>query len=62
MYQSLKREWDKKPPNLERCGEILTKLKVFSDYQIVNIVRIHVLLKTEILAVPFKIALSTSPK
>ncbi|KAL8583821.1 26S proteasome non-ATPase regulatory subunit 8 [Nucella lapillus] len=28
MYQSLKREWDKKPPNLDRCGEILTKLKV----------------------------------
>merc|ERR1711971_440409 len=28
MYQSLKREWDKKPPNLDRCGELLTKLKV----------------------------------
>lgn len=28
MYQSLKRDWDKKPPNLDRCGEILTKLKV----------------------------------
>ncbi|KAK3608632.1 hypothetical protein CHS0354_042633 [Potamilus streckersoni] len=28
MYQSLKREWDKKPPNLDRCGEILTKLKI----------------------------------
>ena len=29
MYQSLKRDWDKKPPNLDRCGEILTKLKVY---------------------------------
>ncbi|PVD26107.1 hypothetical protein C0Q70_13775 [Pomacea canaliculata] len=28
MYQSLKREWDKKPPNLERCGDILLKLKL----------------------------------
>ncbi|XP_069118027.1 26S proteasome non-ATPase regulatory subunit 8-like [Argopecten irradians] len=28
MYQSLKREWDKKPPNLDRCGELLAKLKV----------------------------------
>ena len=28
MYQSLKREWDKKPQNLDRCGELLTKLKV----------------------------------
>lgn len=28
MYQSLKREWDKKPPNLDRCGDFLTKLKV----------------------------------
>lgn len=28
MYQSLKREWDKKPTNLDRCGELLTKLKV----------------------------------
>ncbi|XP_052700636.1 26S proteasome non-ATPase regulatory subunit 8-like [Crassostrea angulata] len=28
MYQSLKREWDKKPPNLDRCGDFLTKLKI----------------------------------
>lgn len=28
MYQSLKREWDKKPSNLDRCGELLSKLKV----------------------------------
>jgi len=28
MYQTLKREWDKKPQNLDRCGELLAKLKV----------------------------------
>ncbi|XP_045185496.1 26S proteasome non-ATPase regulatory subunit 8-like [Mercenaria mercenaria] len=28
MYQSLKREWDKKPTNLDRCGELLSKLKI----------------------------------
>ncbi|KAK3092286.1 hypothetical protein FSP39_000771 [Pinctada imbricata] len=28
MYQSLKREWDKKPQNLDRCGDLLTKLKI----------------------------------
>ena len=33
MYQSLKREWDKKPQNLDRCGELLTKLKVVHKLQ-----------------------------
>lgn len=28
LYQLLKSEWAKKPPNLEKCGELLTKLKV----------------------------------
>ncbi|XP_046561962.1 26S proteasome non-ATPase regulatory subunit 8-like isoform X1 [Haliotis rubra] len=28
MYQNLKREFDRKPPNLERCGEFLAKLKI----------------------------------
>ena len=46
MYQSLKREWDKKPPNLDRCGELLTKLKVlkfirkhFTQIYLQNIVK-----------------------
>ncbi|XP_046982289.1 26S proteasome non-ATPase regulatory subunit 8 isoform X1 [Schistocerca americana] len=28
LYQQLKTEWNKKPPNLNKCGELLTKLKV----------------------------------
>ncbi|KAL5009174.1 hypothetical protein ScPMuIL_014755 [Solemya velum] len=28
MYQSLKREWDKKPVNVDRCGDLLAKLKI----------------------------------
>jgi len=28
LYQHLKSEWTKKPPKLEKCGELLTKLKV----------------------------------
>lgn len=28
MYQNLKREWDKKPPNLDNCGALLSKLKI----------------------------------
>ncbi|XP_046351362.1 26S proteasome non-ATPase regulatory subunit 8-like [Haliotis cracherodii] len=28
MYQNLKREFDRKPPNLDRCGEFLAKLKI----------------------------------
>ncbi|XP_052058736.1 26S proteasome non-ATPase regulatory subunit 8-like [Mytilus californianus] len=28
LYQTLKREWDKKPQNLDRCGELLIKLKI----------------------------------
>jgi 26S proteasome regulatory subunit N12 len=28
VYQNLKQEWNKKPPNLERCGEYLSELKI----------------------------------
>jgi len=28
LYQSLKQEWNKKPPNLEKCGEHLCQLKL----------------------------------
>uniref|UniRef100_A0A3B4WSE6 Uncharacterized protein n=1 Tax=Seriola lalandi dorsalis TaxID=1841481 RepID=A0A3B4WSE6_SERLL len=28
LYETLKAEWNKKNPNLSRCGELLTKLKV----------------------------------
>ncbi|XP_064599763.1 26S proteasome non-ATPase regulatory subunit 8-like [Liolophura sinensis] len=28
MYQNLKREWDKKPSNLDKCGELLGRLKI----------------------------------
>ena len=27
-YQNLTQEWNKKPPNLDKCGELLAKLKV----------------------------------
>lgn len=27
-YQVLSKEWSKKPPNLEECGNVLQKLKV----------------------------------
>jgi len=27
-YQNLMQEWNKRPTNLEKCGEILAKLKV----------------------------------
>lgn len=30
LYESLKAEWNKKNPNLSKCGEILSKLKVES--------------------------------
>lgn len=36
MYQNLKREWDKKPSNLDKCGELLGRLKVKAE-----IVKIH---------------------
>lgn len=26
-YQNLTQEWNKKPPNLDKCGELLAKLK-----------------------------------
>lgn len=28
LYETLKAEWNKKNPNLNKCGDILTKLKV----------------------------------
>ena len=28
LYETLKTEWNKKNPNLSKCGEILSKLKV----------------------------------
>lgn len=28
LYETLKSEWNKKNPNLNKCGEILSKLKV----------------------------------
>ncbi|ELU07645.1 hypothetical protein CAPTEDRAFT_162401 [Capitella teleta] len=28
LYQNLSQEWDRKPPNLDKCGDILAKLKV----------------------------------
>lgn len=30
LYETLKAEWNKKNPNLSKCGEILSKLKVES--------------------------------
>lgn len=30
LYETLKTEWNKKNPNLNKCGEILSKLKVRS--------------------------------
>lgn len=30
LYETLKVEWNKKTPNLNKCGEILSKLKVLS--------------------------------
>jgi len=36
MYQSLKREWDKKPSNIDRCGELLSKLKV-KGHTLINV-------------------------
>ena len=29
LYKSLTTEWDKKPPSLGKCGELLVKLKVY---------------------------------
>lgn len=31
LYETLKTEWNKKNPNLSKCGEILSKLKVAAD-------------------------------
>ena len=28
LYQNLKQEWNKKPPNLPKCGECLSELKL----------------------------------
>ena len=30
MYQKLNKEWNKKPPSLDKCGAILGQLKVWS--------------------------------
>ncbi|KAK2191945.1 hypothetical protein NP493_42g09054 [Ridgeia piscesae] len=32
MYQTLTQEWNKRPPNLDRCGEHLGKLKIALTY------------------------------
>lgn len=32
LYETLKAEWNKKNPNLSKCGELLTKLKVESHF------------------------------
>ena len=32
LYKSLTTEWNKKPPSLGKCGELLIKLKVFIKY------------------------------
>lgn len=28
LYQNLSQEWNKKPPNLEKCGNLISQLKV----------------------------------
>lgn len=32
LYETLKAEWNKKNPNLNKCGDILSKLKVRVPY------------------------------
>lgn len=34
LYETLKAEWNKKNPNLNKCGELLTKLKVESHVRL----------------------------
>lgn len=38
LYEKLKSEWTKTPPNLEVCGQLLLRLKViiqwFHDYKV----------------------------
>lgn len=36
LYETLKAEWNKKNPNLSKCGEILSKLKVESHIGLVG--------------------------
>lgn len=31
LYQNLKTEWTKKPRKLDKCGELLNKIKVSSE-------------------------------
>ena len=31
MYQTLVKDWNKKPVNLEKCGKLLSSLKVSED-------------------------------
>lgn len=31
LYETLKTEWNKKNPNLNKCGDLLSKLKVMLD-------------------------------
>lgn len=35
LYEILKTEWNKKNPNLNKCGEYLSKLKVMSHFTVV---------------------------
>ena len=32
MYQTLLKDWNKKPANLEKCGKLLSSLKVMEVY------------------------------
>ena len=32
LYKSLTNEWNKVPPNLPKCGDLLVKLKVLLSY------------------------------
>lgn len=41
LYETLKTEWNKKNPNLNKCGEILTKLKVRIDLRSVLMPQKH---------------------
>ena len=32
VYQNLTQEWNRKPSNLDKCGELLTQLKVYCGF------------------------------
>ena len=55
MYQTLKREWDKKPQNLDRCGELLAKLKVDISVSIQNLLK-----RQNVLSACYELLLSCS--